>query len=126
MAMTGRPWSEPSPHRHGHGDLPDEIHLEAIGEIFPAAGTEEVILLAVISVNQDMFSMTPFTLMLTRSNMNAERWATFWAAGLGVATTKALRWAGTMRGQRDVAGAGRQVDEKEVGFVPEHVGEELP
>ena len=38
-------------------------------------------------MNQDMFSITPRTAMFTFWNMNAERWATFWAAGLGVVTT---------------------------------------
>ena len=58
--------------------------------------------------------------------MNAARWATRWAAGWGVVTTyTSARGRNCGERDRDVAGAGRQIDEQVVGLVPVDVGEEL-
>jgi len=58
-----------------------------------------------------MFSITPNTRMFDLRAKSAARAATRCAASAGVVTTIWPIWEGAGQGHRDVAGAGRSVDE---------------
>ena len=77
-------------------------------------------------VKPDMFSITPAISRSKRWAVSAARLATFWAAGCGVVTITNLRLRQQLgERHRDVAGAGRQVDQQVVELAPVHVLEEL-
>ena len=73
-----------------------------------------------------MFSTTPTSVWPIFCTIAAARSATRWAAGCGVVTTiasaRGISWPSE---RRDVARAGRHVDDEVVERAPVHVGEEL-
>ena len=74
----------------------------------------------------DMFSTTPTIRMPTFSAIAAARTATCWAAGCGVVTIDDLGPRQQLAERdRDVAGAGRHVDDERVELAPVDVREEL-
>ena len=78
------------------------------------------------SSSQDMFSTTPTTCWWVWVAIAPARSATSAAASCGVVTTR-ISALGTQlgHGDRDVAGAGREVHEQDVEVAPPDVGEEL-
>ena len=76
--------------------------------------------------NHDMFSITPITCRLTFAAMPPARSRDLLRRGLRRGDDDHLGARQELRHrQRDVAGAGRHVDDEVVGLAPVHVGEEL-
>ena len=74
----------------------------------------------------DMFSITPAISSLSLAAISAERRATFCATGCGRGDDQELRLRQQLgERHRDVAGAGRQVDQQVVELAPVDVLEEL-
>jgi hypothetical protein len=114
------------PQRGDERDLAEQRYLEALGEVVAAAGTEQLVALAVVAgepahVLDDALDAE---VHLLGHEAGALRHAL--RRGLRRRDDVELRVREELRErQRDVAGARRQVDEQVVGLVPEHVGEEL-
>ena len=125
-AAIGLPSSPPSRSAGTSGQLGEQRHVELGGQLGAAAGAEQLVALAVVAREPrhvlDHAAHREVDLRRHRRRQPGDLLGRRLRRGDDV--DLAARQVLAER-DGDVAGAGRHVDEQEVGVVPEHVGEEL-